>query len=72
MQLQESTPDKSQILEDDDTRLWYKEIAIVYKGTSTGKEYMRYNKEFQRWFDKTKGKEQVTEKAIRDFIHTYI
>jgi hypothetical protein len=44
--------DIEKVSEGENTRLWYKEIDALYKNTSTGKEYTRYNKDFQKWFDK--------------------
>ena len=44
----------------------------MYKDSSTKDDYMRYNKEFQKWFTQSYGKAKISEKHVREFIQTYI
>lgn len=53
-------------------KLWFTEIKMRYKGTTTEVEYIRYNNAFQSWFARKYGKNAITEAAIREYIFTYI
>ncbi|CDW82327.1 integrase family protein [Stylonychia lemnae] len=55
-----------------DKLLWYKEIEAMYKNTSTGSEYMRYNKQFQKWFVKNYGKTKILERHAREYVSIFI
>ena len=48
--------------------MWFKEVAAIYQGNATGREYARYNQAFIDWFSIKYGKGNVTESAVREYV----
>ena len=47
-------------------KLWYDEVRTTYKGTSTEKEYTRYNNNFIVWHNELEGAgSEITEEQVR-------
>lgn len=46
-------------------RLWFEELDVVYRGTSTGVEYTRYLTAFHEWHTETYGKVEPNEATVR-------